>query len=63
VTKKDKKPFTDVSFLGQFSPRTVAEHEVFMSFVNDKDAEEFGYWWNEKGAISFQKHLDKKDKQ
>lgn len=38
---------------------SIAEHEVFMSFVNDKDAEMFCDWWNSKGLEAFQKWAEK----
>lgn len=38
--------------------REIAEHEVFLSFVNDIDAELFHDWWNAKGFKLFEKWAD-----
>lgn len=36
-----------------------AEHEIFLSFVNDEDAELFSDWWNTKGAKLWSAWSDK----
>lgn len=33
--------------------RMIHDHEVFLSFVNDSDAELFHEWWNATGWESF----------
>lgn len=47
------KKFTDVEFEAEVSKR-MAEHEVFMSFTNDDDANYFREWWDEKGNEQFE---------
>lgn len=42
--------------------RSVHEHEVFLSFVNDRDAEQFIYWWNSRGFKMFAKWDDNEKK-
>lgn len=53
-------PFKDVDFLRQYPGDRVADHEVFMSFVNDQDAIDFQEWWWESGAVEFQKWRESK---
>lgn len=36
-----------------------AEHEAFLSFVNDEDCELFNDWWNTKGGKLFQEWAEK----
>ena len=55
------KAFTDVEFRSEHTPASVAEHEIFMSFNNDSDALAFEHWWHARGAIEFQKYLDKQE--
>jgi len=55
--KKTEK-FTDVSFPREFPSQRLAEHEVFMSFTNDIDAERFDEWWNTEGSAYFQKYVE-----
>lgn len=40
--------------------REVHEHEIFLSFTDDKDAELFSEWWNTKGWPAFEKWAAKK---
>lgn len=42
--------------------RTVHEHEVFLSFVNDCEAEAFQDWLNSKGYEAFSKWYGKNQK-
>lgn len=39
--------------------RQVHDHETFIAWVNDKDAEMFEVWWNEKGFAAFAKWAEK----
>lgn len=50
--------FTNVELRRELPRQSVAEHEVFMSFVNDADAIQFHEWWNEIGAIRFGKWIE-----
>lgn len=54
---KSKKPFTDVESLRTID-RSIAEHEIFLSFTHDDDAAEFDGWWNTKGCVLFNQHLE-----
>ena len=56
--RTDPEPFVDVQLRDRIE-REIAEHEVFMSFTNDDDAEQFTYWWEEEGAIHFQDWLNR----
>ena len=56
--RKEPEPFVDVQLRDRIE-REIAEHEVFMSFTNDDDAEQFTYWWEEEGAIHFQDWLNR----
>lgn len=40
----------------------VAEHEIYLSFVNDSDAVMFHDWWNQKGVDLWRKWADKNRK-
>ncbi len=40
----------------------LSEHEIFMSFDNDDDAQLFHYWWSTKGLSAFQKWANKEIK-
>lgn len=35
-----------------------AEHEVFLSFYNDTNAENFYYWWTQIGQELFSKYTE-----
>jgi len=39
--------------------RSIHEHEIFLSFVNDVDAEMFNDWWNTDGFKAFEKWATK----
>ena len=54
------EPFTDVDFRREYPGQHVAEHEVFMSFNGDDQALAFQEWWNEAGAVAFNKWLKKR---
>lgn len=54
--------FDGMNFLSEYPGNTVAAHELFMSFTNDQDAEDFTYWWNDEGAVMFQAWLDEQRK-
>lgn len=49
----ETKPFTAVTLCKQYPQHDVAEHEVFMSFVNDAHAVDFQEWWQDEGAVLF----------
>lgn len=56
---KKVPPFKDVDFRTEYPTGHVAEHEVFMSFNGDSQAEAFREWWDESGASAFQEYLNK----
>lgn len=58
---KENKPQILPDFPQEFRSG-IAEHEVFMSFLNDIDAEIWFNWWHEegyKGFLEYHKHADK----
>jgi len=58
MAKKTDKKFTDVLFPRAFPAQLLAEHEVFMSFTDDIDAERFDEWWQLEGSVQFQKYIN-----
>jgi hypothetical protein len=58
-----KKParFTAVDFPTQFPAKSVADHQVYMSFNGDSDAAAFHDWWAERGAEQFQAWLNARE--
>lgn len=59
MSRKDPEPFTDVTFRGDFPRQSVADHEVFLSFNGDSQAEAFHDWWDDEGAVQFQDWLNR----
>ena len=53
-----EKPFEAVRFLDELEAYEVADYQVFMSFVNDEDALAFREWWEQFGAVGFQRWLE-----
>jgi hypothetical protein len=41
----------------EFPGRNCADHEIFMSFNNDSDAEIFRDWWESYGEAEFWEHV------
>lgn len=60
MSKKDRKPFTDVSMPRQVT-YSVAEHEILLSFNGDDDAVAFADWWNSEGTFLFRAWHDKRE--
>ena len=44
----------------RFIDREIHEHEVFLSFVNDRDAELFEQWMDDFGEHLFTRYLEQK---
>jgi hypothetical protein len=55
--ESEVKPFTAVDLPRQLPAKDVADHQVFMSFVNDDDAIDFREWWDDAGALAFAEWL------
>lgn len=53
---KKAKVFEDVTFCSELPQKSVAEHEIFMSFNHDADAATFYEWWMEEGARFFEEY-------
>lgn len=49
------KEFDEPTLTEEFCVRP-AEHEIFLSFVNDEDAEIFSYFWSEIGLNQFKEY-------
>jgi hypothetical protein len=53
-----REPFELLTFCSEYPTMPVSDHEVYLSFVNDIDAEWFGTWWTTNGRYDFQEYLD-----
>lgn len=56
-----RKKFTGVEFRSEYPGASVADHEIFMSFDNDSDAEFFRKWWEDKGAELFHRAAEQNE--
>lgn len=55
---KERKPFTRVDMPREID-RSIADHEVMMSFKHDTDAFAFDEWWHLEGRYAFNEWLEK----